>query len=91
MVNGPIELARIQFREIFGAYSCLPRIGARPLICVPRAARTCWELSETRSSIVVIISFRSVVLSNREQNPCYPVSMEAMKSFRGKYLEFDPR
>lgn len=50
-------------------YSSLPKIGARPLICVPRAALTCCEVSDTKSSILVIISLRSVLRSSSPQNP----------------------
>jgi len=50
-------------------YSCLPRIGARPEICVPSAARTCCEVSDTKSSILPMISLRSVFLSTKAQKP----------------------
>lgn len=50
-------------------YSCLPKIGASPLIWVPRAARTCWDGSETRSSTELMISLRSVSRSTRLQKP----------------------
>ena len=52
-----------------GTHSSLPSIGASPLICVPSAARTCWEVSETKSSILVIISLSSVSLSMSLQKP----------------------
>ena len=62
----------VQYREKdhYSAYSSLPRIGARPLICVPRAARTCCDVSETKSSTLVIISLSRVSLSNSPQKPC---------------------
>lgn len=50
-------------------YSCLPRIGANPLICVPKAARTCCELSDTRSSTLPIMSLSRVDRSTKAQNP----------------------
>ena len=52
-----------------GTYSSLPKIGARPLICMPRAARTCCDVSDTKSSILVIISLRRVSRSNNPQKP----------------------
>lgn len=55
-------------------YSSLPNMGARPLICVPKAARTCWDESETRSSTLDMISFRSVSRSSKPQKPCIIVS-----------------
>ena len=50
-------------------YSSLPRIGAKPLICVPKAARTCWEVSDTKSSMLVIISLSNVSRSSSPQKP----------------------
>ena len=54
-------------------YSCFPRRGARPLIWVPKAARTCWDGSETRSSTVVIISLSRVSRSIKLQNPGFNI------------------
>ena len=51
------------------AHSSLPSMGARPLICVPSAARTCCDVSDTRSSTLVMISFKRVSLSSNAQNP----------------------
>jgi hypothetical protein len=50
-------------------YSSLPRIGASPLICVPRAARTCCDWSETSSSMLGITSWRRVSGSSKAQKP----------------------
>ena len=50
-------------------YSSLPRIGAKPLIWVPKAARTCWEVSDTKSSMLVIISLSNVSRSSSPQKP----------------------
>lgn len=51
------------------AHSSLPKIGAKPLICVPSAARTCCEVSDTRASMLVIISSSRVSRSSRLQKP----------------------
>lgn len=51
------------------AHSSLPNIGAKPLICVPRAARTCCEVSDTKSSILVMISLSKVSRSSNLQKP----------------------
>lgn len=51
------------------AYSCLPKMGASPLIWVPRAARTCCEVSETKSSTELIMSLRRTFRSTSAQKP----------------------
>jgi hypothetical protein len=51
------------------AYSSLPKIGAKPLICVPSAARTCCDVSDTKSSMLVMISLSKVSRSSNLQNP----------------------
>ena len=50
-------------------YSSFPRIGASPLICVPSAARTCCDESDTKSSMLPIISLSRVSRSSNLQNP----------------------
>ena len=69
MRDGPRECQSGKDKKICISYSSLPRIGARPLICVPKAARTCWEESETKSSMLVIISLSNVSLSSSPQKP----------------------
>ena len=55
--------------QVCSTYSSLPSIGASPLICVPRAARTCCDGSETRSSMGGIISLSRVSRSIKLQKP----------------------
>lgn len=69
MVNSPTTVSFVNIDSSVHTYSCLPRMGARPLICVPRAARTCWEVSETRSSMLGIMSLSRTDRSTRPQKP----------------------
>ena len=51
------------------AHSSLPRMGAKPLICVPSAALTCCDVSPTRSSMLPMISFKRISRSIKAQKP----------------------
>lgn len=68
------------------SYSCLPKIGARPLIWLPKEARTCCEESETSSSTAGMISWSRVSLSTSAQKPgiwpAIAVRTSASVSFR---------
>lgn len=51
------------------AYASFPRIGASPLIWVPKAALTCWEVSDTRPSMPPMMLSSSTLRSTRAQKP----------------------
>lgn len=64
-----IALSKLQ-RQRF-THSSFPRMGASPLICVPREALTCWEPSLTKSSTAPMISSKRVWRSSNPQNPTF--------------------
>ena len=77
IVLGVCQHHRLNECDTEGAYSSLPRIGASPLIWVPSAALTCCEVSETKSSMLVMISFKRVSRSSNVQKPIHVSRNEA--------------
>lgn len=71
-------------------HSSFPRIGASPLIWVPRAALTCCEASLTKSSTAPIISSRRVWRSSKPQKPVIRDQFVFLiwQSCERNYLEF---